>query len=183
MLIQAIGLVELTSIAKGMEAADAMLKSAQVDLLEAKTTCPGKYIVLVCGDVAAVQSAVDAGKAIGAHSVVDDFMLPNIHPSVIQAIGAATPVTGIRALGIIETFSIASLIVAADTAAKSGNVELIEVRTGMGIGGKSFVTLTGDVSSVKSSIEAGAVMASERGMLVEKVLIPSPHHSLQQCLL
>lgn len=182
-MIRAIGLVELTSIAKGFETADAMLKSAQVELLEAKPVCPGKYIVLVTGDVAAVESAVDNGKAIGAEHVLDDFILPNVHPSVILAIGLATPVSDIRALGVIETFSVASLILAADTAAKAGDVELIEVRTGMGIGGKSFVVLTGDVSSVKASVEAGVALASERGMLVEQVVIPSPHHQLRQCIL
>jgi microcompartment protein CcmL/EutN len=182
-VLQAIGLVELISIAKGIEAADAMLKAAQVELLEAKPTCPGKYIVLICGNVAAVQSAVDTGKSIGADAVVDDFILPNVHPAVISAINAASPVADIKALGIIETFSIASLIVAADVAAKAGDVDLIEVRAGAGIGGKSYVTLTGDVSSVNSSIEAGSASASAKGTLVEKVVIASPHENLKVCML
>jgi len=182
-MMQSIGLVELTSIAKGIEVADAMLKAAQVNLLEAKPTCPGKYIVMISGDVSAVQSAVEIGKNMGDQAVIDYFVLPNVHPSVIQALSATTPITAIRALGIIETFSISSLIVAADTAAKAGDVELIEIRPGMGIGGKSFVTLTGDVSSVKASVEAGVALASEKGMLVEQVVIPSPHHNLKQYLL
>ncbi|HBV85881.1 BMC domain-containing protein [Desulfosporosinus sp.] len=180
--MEAIGLVELNSIAKGIEAADAMLKAAQVELLEAKPVCPGKYIVMISGDVAAVQSSVDAGKSIGATAAIDDFILPNVHPHVIKAISSASEVNEIKALGIIETFSISSLIVAADTAAKAGQVDLIEIRIGMGIGGKSFVTLTGDVSSVTSSVEAGVVLASDRGMLIEKVVIPSPHYNLKQCL-
>lgn len=182
-MLHAIGLIELTSIAKGLEAADAMLKAAQVDLLEAKPICPGKYIVLVAGDVAAVQSAVDSGKMIGADAVVDDFVLSNVHPLVISAIGTASSVTDIKALGVIETFSVASLIVAADTAAKSADVSLIEIRTGMGIGGKSFVTMTGDVSSVQAAVDAGTALASERGMMVERVVIPSPHAQLKQCIL
>ncbi|NLI28928.1 MAG: BMC domain-containing protein [Nitrospiraceae bacterium] len=182
-MLHAIGLLELTSIAKGIEAADAMLKASQVDLLEAKPICPGKYIVLVAGDVAAVQSSVDAGKSIGTDAVVDDFVLSNVHPNVISAIGAASPVTDIRALGIIETFSVASLIVAADTAAKAADVNLLEIRTGMGIGGKSFVTMTGDVSSVQAAVDAGTGLAAERGMVVERVVIPSPHAQLKQCIL
>jgi len=180
-MLHAIGLLELTSIAKGIEAADAMLKASQVDLLEAKPICPGKYIVLVAGDVAAVQSSVDAGKSIGTDAVVDDFVLSNVHPNVISAIGAASPVTDIRALGIIETFSVASLIVAADTAAKAADVNLLEIRTG--IGGKSFVTMTGDVSSVQAAVDAGTGLAAERGMVVERVVIPSPHAQLKQCIL
>lgn len=182
-MIKAIGLVELISIAKGIEAADVMLKTSLVELLEAKPICPGKYIVLVCGDVSAVENAVEAGRKAGSTAVVDDFILPNVHPSVIKAISSASTVTEVTALGIIETYSIASLIVAADIAAKAGEVELIEIRVAMGIGGKSFVTLTGDVGSVKAAIEAGSASVSEKGMLVEKVVIPSPHKSLKKALL
>ena len=183
MKIQSIGLVELSSIARGMEAADAMLKASQVELLEARPICPGKFIVMVCGDVASVQNSVDTGRSMGASAVVDDFMLPNVHPSVIAAVSGASIVSQIAALGIIESFSVASLLVAADTAAKAGNVELVEIRTGMGIGGKSFVTLTGDVSSVKASIEAGVAEVSEKGMLVEMAVIPSPHPQLKAALM
>jgi len=163
-------------------AADAMLKAAAVELLEARPICPGKYVILVAGDVAAVESAVGAGREIAADAVIDDFLLPNVHPSVISAVGATASIGEIRALGIIETFSAASLFVAADAAAKAGDVALIEIRIGMGIGGKSFVTLTGDVSAVNSSVEAGAAVAGERGMLVEKIVIPSPHSQLKQCV-
>lgn len=182
-MIQAIGLVEFISIAKGIEAADGMVKASQVDILEAKPICPGKYIVLISGDVSAVENAVEAGINLGAEAVADDFILPNVHPSVIKAISGTSTVTELQALGIIETFSVASLIVAADIAAKAGEVELIEIRVGMGIGGKSFVTLTGDVGSVKSSIEAGATSAADKGMLVEKTVIPSPHKSLRNTIL
>lgn len=182
-MMQAIGLVELTSVAKGLESADSMVKASAVELLEAKPICPGKYMIMVTGDVSAVQSSVDIGKQVGADAVVDDFILPNVHPSVITAIGSSTQIDNIQAVGVIETFSVASLIVAADTAAKAANVELIEIRTGMGIGGKSFVVLTGDVSSVNAGVDAGASRAMEKGMLVEKTVIPSPHPQLKTCIL
>lgn len=182
-MIRAIGFVEFTSIARGIEAADAMVKAAHVELLEAKPTCCGKYLVMVCGEVAAVQSATDAGRSIGADAVIDDFVLPNVHPSVVEAIRGVTPVVGIQSLGVIEAFSVASLIVAADTAAKAAAVDIIEIRCGTGIGGKSFVTLTGDVSAVAAAVETGAAGAAAKGMLVDKVVIPSPHASLKQCLI
>ncbi|MEG0873771.1 MAG: BMC domain-containing protein [Clostridiales bacterium] len=181
--MRAIGLVEFVSIAKGIEAADAMLKAANIELLEAKPICPGKYIVLICGDVSAVENAVNAGKRIGGGHLVDDFVIPNVHPAVIKAISCATQVDELLALGIIESFAIASLIVSADAAVKTGEVDLIEVRLGMGIGGKSFVTLTGDVGSVKTAIAAGADICSEKGMLVETVIIPSPHKDLKSSIL
>ncbi|ATW25315.1 BMC domain-containing protein [Candidatus Formimonas warabiya] len=177
-MIRAIGLVEFNSIAKGIESADAMLKTGQVDIIVSRPICPGKYITLVWGDVAAVESAVKAGIAKGDVNVVDDFILPNVHPQVIPACSAGNPVVEVHALGIIETFSVAAMIVAADTAVKAGEVDLIEIRLGMGLGGKSFTTLTGDVAAVKSAVEAGARTAADKGLLVQQVVIPSPHKSL-----
>ncbi|ADG80939.1 BMC domain-containing protein [Thermincola potens] len=178
-MIRAIGLVEFNSIAKGIEAADIMFKAAQVEPLVCRTVCPGKYVVLVWGDVAAVQSSVKAGINQGSASVVDEFVLPNVHPSVIPAINGTAQVKEIRALGIIETFSLASLIVAADTAVKAAEVDLLEIRLGLAIGGKSFVTLTGDVGAVKTSVSTGAATAAEKGLLVNQIVIPSPHPNLK----
>lgn len=181
-MIRAIGLVELNSIASGIETADIMLKAAQVDAIFCRTVCPGKYIILVGGDVAAVESSVKAGAERG-DAVVDTFIIPNVHPSVIRAIGAAAPEIDVKALGVIETFSLASSIVAADTAVKAADVELLEVRLGLAIGGKSYVTLTGDVGAVKAAVEAGAITASEKGLLVNQTVIPSPSKHLLQHLL
>ena len=176
--MKAIGLVEFVSIAKGIEAADAMLKASRVELLDARPICPGKYIVLIFGEVSAVYNSVQAGNTIGGSAVVDDFVIPNVHPSVIKAVSCASDVKDLRALGVIESFSIAALIVAADSAVKAGQVDLIEIRLGTGIGGKSFVTLTGDVGDVTASINVGKETCGEKGMLVESVIIPSPHKSL-----
>jgi microcompartment protein CcmL/EutN len=110
--------------------------------------------------------------------VVDDFILPNVHPQVIPACSAGNAVSRIQALGIIETFSVAAMIVAADAAVKAGEVDLIEIRLGMGLGGKSFTTLTGDVAAVKSAVEAGSKTAADKGLLVQQVVIPSPHKGI-----
>ncbi len=182
-MIKAIGLVEMASIAKGIEVADAMLKASQVTLLEARTICPGKYIVMVSGDVSAVENSVRAGKTLAGSQIFDDFVIPNVHPAVITSIANSSSVTEMRALGVIEAFAVASLIVAADAAVKAGEVELIEIRIGMGIGGKSFVTLTGDVGSVKAAVAAGQQTTMEKGMLVEAVVIPSPHKDLKATVL
>lgn len=176
--MKAIGLVEFNSIAKGIEAGDAMLKASRVELLDARPICPGKYIVLIWGEVSAVYNSVQAGNTIGRQAVVDDFVIPNVHPSVIEAISCATGVGELKALGVIESFSIAALVVAADSAVKAGQVDLIEIRLGTGIGGKSYVTLTGDVGDVTASVNVGKETCAERAMLVESVVIPSPHKAL-----
>ena len=173
-----IGLIELTSIASGYQVADAMLKAAAVDLLLSRSICSGKYMVMVRGDVSAVQSAVSTGVREARFSVIDSFVIPNLHEAVFPAIAGSTKVEAMDALGILESFSVASLIEGADAAVKAANVQLIEIRLAMALGGKAFVTLTGNVAAVQSAIEAGAQVVGQKGMLVNKVVIPSPRPEL-----
>ena len=70
-MLETIGFLELNSIAKGVEAADLILKTAEVDLIFAKAGCPGKYYILFTGEVAAVKASLDAGVAIGGNHTVD----------------------------------------------------------------------------------------------------------------
>ena len=173
-----IGIVEFSSIAKGMLATDAMLKAAAVDLIMARTICPGKYIALIGGDVAAVQASAETGVSIGAEAVVDHIILASVHPAVFPAITATAEVRKRGALGIIESFSVASLVEAADACAKAAAVELIEIRIAMALGGKAFVTMTGEVGAVDAAVEVGASLIAARGALVNKAVIPSPREEL-----
>lgn len=173
-----IGLIELTSIAAGYQTADAMLKAAAVDILLSRSICSGKYMVMVRGDVSAVQSAVSSGISAARFSVIDSFVIPNLHEAVFPAIAGSSKVEELNALGILESFSVAALIEGADAAVKAANVQLIEIRLAMALGGKAFVTLTGNVAAVESAIEAGAQVVGQKGMLVNKVVIPSPRPEL-----
>jgi microcompartment protein CcmL/EutN len=173
-----IGLIELTSIAAGFQTADAMLKASAVDLLLSRSICSGKYMVMVRGDVSAVQAAVSAGVTAARFSVIDSFVIPNLHEMVFPAIAGSSKVEELEALGILESFSVASLIEGADAAVKAANVRLIEIRLAMALGGKAFVTLTGNVAAVESAIDAGAAVVGQKGMLVNKVVIPSPRPEL-----
>jgi len=163
-----IGLIELSSIAAGFEVCDAMLKAADVELVLARTICSGKYMVLVRGDVAAVRAAVDAGCQAGDFSVIDTFVIPNVHEDVFPAISGTA----------MEAFSVASLIEAADAMAKAANVRLMEVRLAMALGGKAFASCTGSVAAVRAAVEAGAQTVARKGLLVNKVVIPQPRPEL-----
>lgn len=173
-----IGLIELSSIAAGFAVTDAMLKAASVELMLARTICSGKYMVVVRGDVAAVQAAVDAGKAEGDFSVIDCFVIPNIHDQVFTALSGTNRNAPLEALGVVESFSVASLIEGADAAVKAANVELLEVRLAMAMGGKAFCTLTGNVAAVQSAVDAGAEVVAAKGLLVNRVVIPNPRPEL-----
>jgi len=177
-MIQTIGFLELNSIAKGFEATDAMLKAAEVSLIFAKPNCPGKFNVLISGDVAAVKSSIEAGVAIGGHHVIEQLEIPRVHPQVIKAINFSTVPEELNAVGILEYFSITASILGADSAVKAADVTLIDIRLGTGIGGKSFVVLTGDTSAVTEAIEIGAKITEDSGMLISKVVIPNPRKEL-----
>lgn len=171
--LQAVGMIEFNSIAVGIEAADFMVKAAQVDPLMMKTICPGKYLVGVYAEVASVQASVDAGLACGRDTVVDHFVIPNINPAVVSALSGAVDLTAGPAVGVIETFSVASSIVAADVASKAASVDIIDLRIAMGLGGKAFCVLAGDVASVETAVSSGAESVAAHGYLVRKVVIPS----------
>ena len=171
---KSIGLIELSSIATGFLVTDTMLKAAEVKLLINRTICSGKYLILVAGDVAAVQAAVAAGMAAGGGSIIDTCTIPNIDPALFPAISGTVIVQSYAALGVIESFSVASLIEGADAAVKAANVQLLEIRLAMALGGKAFVKLVGDVAAVQAAVEAGAAQIAGRGLLVNKVVIPAP---------
>jgi microcompartment protein CcmL/EutN len=173
-----IGLIELTSIAAGYLAADSMLKASEVEMLLSRSICSGKYMVMVRGDVAAVEAAVSSGISGCRFAVIDSFVIPNLHEAVFPAIGGSSKVGELDALGIVESFSVAALIEGADAAVKAANVQLIEIRLAMALGGKAFVTLTGNVAAVQAAVDAAAQIVGQKGMLVNKVVIPHPRAEL-----
>ncbi|MBN2371350.1 MAG: BMC domain-containing protein [Vicinamibacteria bacterium] len=178
--LSSVGLVEVTSIAFGYLAEDAMLKTASVELLLARTICAGKYLVVVGGDVASVEAAVEAGANAAEGSLIEKRVIPHVHPSVFPAISMAVDLSPdqTKALGVIETFSASSIIEVADAAAKTAAVTLIRIHLAMAIGGKGLVLLTGDVASVEAAVIAGAAMAGEEGILAGQAVIAAPSKDL-----
>jgi microcompartment protein CcmL/EutN len=183
--LSAIGLIESSSIALGFRAEDAMLKAAAVELLSARTICSGKYIVVIGGDVSAVTSSVQAGAAELEGALIEERIIPRVHPSVFPAISMATDFdpTELRALGIIETFSASSVVEVADAAVKAADVQLLRVHLAMALGGKGFVLLSGDVAAAEAAVAAGSAVAMEDGILVNRVVIPAPAPELMRELI
>jgi len=178
MAANSIGLIELSSIASGFQVTDVMLKAAHVELVLARSICSGKYIVLVKGDVAAVEASVESGCRAADAAVVDSMVIPNLHESVFPALTGMNKTGKLEALGIIESFSVASLIEAADAAVKTANIELVEIRLAMALGGKAFVSLTGSVAAVRSAVDVGAAVVAAKGLHTNKVVIAHPRPEL-----
>ena len=181
--MRAIGMVEFNSIARGIYVADQMVKITDVEIASAAPTCPGKYIAIVYGDVAAVEASVKIGERMAEEFFVDSLLIPNVDAGVFPAITGATMPQRIQAVGIIESFSLATMIVCADAVLKTAEVEAIELRLGNGLGGKSYFTFTGDVAAVKAGNDAGVAIAQEHGLLVNAEVIPSPSELLIPTLL
>ena len=155
--MRAIGMVEFNSIAKGIYAADQMAKISEVEFAAATSTCPGKYIAIVHGDVAAVEDSVRIGERMAG-----EIIIPNVDPGVFPAITGATMPERVQAVGIMESFSLATMIVCADAILKAAELEPIELRLGNGLGGKSYFTYTGDVAAVQAGTDAGLEIAKEK---------------------
>ncbi|WP_406678365.1 BMC domain-containing protein [Neomoorella carbonis] len=174
----ALGLIEYKSIARGVMAADAMLKAGNVELIQATVLCPGKFIALIAGAVGAVEVAVERGFSFDPAFAIAKFILPNVHPAVFPALTATNPVELKGSFGIIETIDAASAVVAGDTAAKSGRVELIEIRLARGMGGKAVVFLCGELAAVEAAVKSVQDRLRDEGVIIATSIISSPHPDL-----
>ncbi len=169
-------MIEFKSVAAGMTATDIMVKTSEVDIVEAQTVCPGKYIAIITGDLSAVKASVDTAMDMGGENGIDSFVLGNPDESIFPAILGTTNVSvdDVNALGVIETFDAAQIIVAADNAVKTSDVRLIEIRLARGMCGKSYVTLTGEVAAVKAAVDRAKEVVGRSGMLLDTTVIARP---------
>jgi microcompartment protein CcmL/EutN len=173
----ALALIELASIARGYPVADAMVKRAPVALADCRPVSPGKFLVLVTGQVADVDEAFRAGLAIGGDRVVDRLFLAQAHPLLGPAVGGAIPPAAIESLAAIETTTVAASILAADAALKAAAVRVVEMQLARGIGGKAFFTLSGPLAEIEAAVEA-ATGVIDRTLIVATEIIPAPHEDL-----
>lgn len=178
----AIGLLELDSIALGIRTGDAMVKRAPVELTLAGSVHPGKYIVLVGGDVASVEEAMAAGREVGAAALVDEIFLPDAHPQVVEALAAPRRGAGGEALGVVETRTVAAIVGAADRGVKAAAVELREVRLADGLGGKAYCVFQGLVADVEAAVETAVASLARPELLVAQVVIPQFHGEMLENL-
>jgi microcompartment protein CcmL/EutN len=176
--MHAVGLVEMSSIAKGFMVADAMLKKAKVQLLMNRSICPGKYMILIGGDVAEVESAVAEGERVSKENTIDTMIIRNLHPDILPALSGTNEFHEVDALGIVETFSVATTIEAADASLKAADVKIVQIHLAMAIGGKAYYSISGDVGAVEAAVEAGVNYIKNKGLLVEKVVIPHPRQEI-----
>ncbi len=177
-MFKAIGVIELKSIPKGVEAADAALKSAGVDMVSSHPSCPGKYEIILTGSISNVTAAVNHVLAKFEGYVIDSSIMGRIDEQVIAALFGTQTTAKKGSLGLIETFSAASCIKVADIAVKTARVEIFDLRVSRGMGGKGVVMLTGEVGDVTAAVEAGENYAKTAAALSSASIIAAPHADL-----
>ena len=168
----AIAAVETSSIAQGIVTADAMMKQAEVQILHVSVLSPGRYWIVVGGDVADVRAAHRRGVEVAGDTLLDQLFIPQLHEGVMPALRGTVPPGEDDAMGIVETLTAASAIVAADAAAKAAEIVIRDLRLANGIGGKGVVVLAGSLPDVQAGVEGGRADAQRRGLLARAVVIP-----------
>lgn len=98
--MEALGMIETYGLVPSIEAADAMLKAAEVRLLERTFVKGGLVTITVTGDVAAVKASVDAGAAaaarLGERCLVTQHVIPRPHVEVGQTIVNPVPLSELK---------------------------------------------------------------------------------------
>lgn len=173
----AIALLEFSSVAAGIVAADAMVKRAPIDELVAGSVQPGRYLVLVAGDVASVEESVAAGRAAAPASLMAEILLHDVHAGVVAALRGDRIPGPVESLGIIETLSVAPLLAAADAGLKGAAVDLLEINLADGLGGKAYLLFGGTVSDVEAAVEIGSGRVAS-GALVGSEVIAQLHDEM-----
>ena len=177
---RSIGAIELSSIGIGYKIEDEMLKAASVEMLIARTICSGKYFIVLGGSVSDVEAAIKTGVEQADDAIIDHLVIPNVHESIFPALGQSVTLDSDEpgALGIVETFSGASVLAAADAAAKSARVNIFRLHVAMAMGGKGLCLMTGSVADVRAGVQAAVEEARNRGLLVSEIVIPRPSREL-----
>ncbi len=148
-------------------------------MLRAGTVQPGKYLILVGGDVGEVEECYSEALLRAGDTLGDAVFLPDVHHQVYKAVGGKRRDSDGDALGVIETATAPAIVRAADRAAKIANIQVVEVRLADGLGGKGITYLTGKLEDVQIAISAG-VAAAEESASTRSVVIPAQHAELQK---
>lgn len=176
-MLRALGIIEFSSIARGIEVADKMIKASLVEVLLLKHICPGKFMVILCGDVEAVNVSVETTVISDRYKIVESAVISNAHEDLISYFKNKPKISEFESVGIFETSTVTSTLVSLDAALKSAFVKLVRLVIGNGIGGKSYFIVTGSVSNVEEAIKISSKLVNPK-KLIYKTIIPYPSQDI-----
>ncbi|MCG8424085.1 MAG: BMC domain-containing protein [Proteobacteria bacterium] len=173
----ALGIVELSSIARGVVVSDAAVKQAPSLLLMSRPVSSGKHLVVMRGEVAEVEESMRVARHSAAERLIDSLELPFADEQLWPLLDRPVEVTGWDsdelAVAIVETATVCAAVGAADAAAKTAAVVLRDMRLAVGIAGKAFFTMTGELHDVEAAASSAASYAGEHLILVEVIAAPA----------
>ncbi len=171
--LDALALLELSSVARGYRVLDWMVKEAPISVVEANLVEPGKFLILFGGGVAEVQAAFDEGLAHAGELVSEKLLIPYVHPRVWACLRGEESLPSVDCLGIVEGRAVAPTLDAADRSAKEADVQLGALRLTPGLGGKAYYVVAGEQHAVEAAIDTGRRVLG--AALVDAQVIPRAH--------
>jgi microcompartment protein CcmL/EutN len=172
--LEAVAVIETSSIARGFVALDALVKKAPVTVKLARPVSPGKLVLLFGGDLEVTRESWQAALEIAGSDVVDELFLPGAHGALLGAVDGALAAAPGDAVGIVEMNTVASAVHAADVALKAVEVAVLKMQLAVGVGGKGWFTLAGELGDVAAALDA-VREAARADRVVGIELIPQPH--------
>ena len=174
----ALGVLELAHIARGVRVADAICKRTEIEILASRPVSGGKHLIYLRGGVAEMEEAMQVGKEIAAESLVDSLFLPMAHEQLWPGIPDGSDARGwssdvIVSAAIVETSTICALLEAMDAACKEAEVHVRDVRLGVGIMGKAFFAMTGQLDDVEAAALVAQARADSRLLALEVIASPA----------
>ena len=176
-----LGLAELSSIARGILTLDAMRKTAEINIEWAYPIAKGKYIIMISGSQAEVESALAKADEIGAKALIARYLIRNVHKGVLEGLNKKVKIENLEAVAMVETKEALSSVFAADAALKAAFVRIVEIKTGAGIGGKGYFVICGEPGAVRAAVTA-AVKAVGENEIVERIVIANAHADMLKVL-
>lgn len=179
----AIAVVEFSSIADGIYTTDALLKKSPIAMIKSGTVSGGRYLTIFGGTTSSVGESLTEALTVGAGSVLDHTFLPDVHPSVHDAILGQRVACEQEAVAILETDTVAANIRAAEAALKGTAVVLIEIRLAeYEMSGKTISVYNGELHEIEAAMNIANDTLRGRGAFARHRIIARPHETLTQQL-
>lgn len=180
----ALGILELSSIARGVVVSDAALKQAPSLLLMSRPVSSGKHLVMMRGDVAEIEESMKVAREVAGAALIDSlelaYLSEAIWPFLDQPVTASEwlgssqePDEEAESVAIVETATVCASVGGADRALKTAPVTLRDMRLAVGIAGKAFYTFTGPLADVQAAAEAAGEFADVHLLAVEVIAAPA----------
>lgn len=171
----AVAAIEIATVARGIVSLDQLAKRAEVTIVSARTLSPGRYLIVLSGEIADIEEAMEAARDTADDDRVDDVVLRDPPDDLRDALASRLEVKLGESLAIVETATVCAALLGIDRALKEAEVRLMELRLGAGLSGKGVFTLTGDLHMVEAAEAAvRAVIGEDRIVRIERIAQPHP---------